>query len=341
MGRFVKNLPFFLAIILSSAALYVYIISPGKTHDFRESAEQSVSLEKKINVDPEPDTEQHTWHDTLSIDDSVARELSTQTRVLCWVPARASDITKSIRAVNETWVRRCDGHLFFVETKQPAWDIVSVGVDGTNRLAEKMYAATVYIYKHHLDQYDWFYRADDNTYAIMENLRLLLSKYDPNQPVYLGQLYQVYTPHGFMAGGGGWLISREALRVLIEEGFEKNKCPPVERHSDDIHIAKCLHAVGVKRHYSLDKFGRESFHQQSAQEVIASKQLTRIMKRLAHFPQQVGRNCCSELTISFHDVDPDQMLVLDHLLYRTSVYGRVQDPAKLKDLFQNKTIPMP
>nr|KAG5701081.1 hypothetical protein BaRGS_008802 [Batillaria attramentaria] len=39
----------------------------------------------------------------VSIDDSVARELSTQTRVLCWVPARASDITKSIRAVNETW----------------------------------------------------------------------------------------------------------------------------------------------------------------------------------------------------------------------------------------------
>lgn len=35
-----------------------------------------------------------------------------------------------------------------------------------------------------------------------------------------------------------------------------------------------------------------------------------------------GSECCSQFSISFHRMTPQEILVFDHLLYRTSVYGR-------------------
>lgn len=44
----------------------------------------------------------------------------------------------------------------------------------------------------------------------------------------------------------------------------------------------------------------------------------------------LGSECCSQFSISFHRLQPQSILVSDHLLYRTSIYtrhviGRVQD----------------
>ena len=52
-----------------------------------------------------------------------------------------------------------------------------------------------------------------------------------------------------------------------------------------------------------------------------------------------GDDCCSQLTISFHKVDPQLMKILDHLLYRTSVYGRVLDMKALEGLVRPGIVP--
>ena len=58
-------------------------------------------------------------------------------------------------------------------------------------------------------------------YLVVENLRYLLSLHDSSQPVYLGHPYKRFLPQGYMAGGAAYVLSREALRMVVEEGYSK------------------------------------------------------------------------------------------------------------------------
>ena len=55
-------------------------------------------------------------------------------------------------------------------------------------------AAFDYVYKHYFDDYDWFMKADDDTYVIMENLRYFLSGEDKKEPIYFGHFFVVSKP---------------------------------------------------------------------------------------------------------------------------------------------------
>jgi len=39
-----------------------------------------------------------------------------------------------------------------------------------------------YVYDHHFNDFDWFMKADDDTFVIIENLKSLLVDYDTNSP---------------------------------------------------------------------------------------------------------------------------------------------------------------
>ena len=63
-------------------------------------------------------------------------------------------------------------------------------MDGLKEGREWLFAKTIaslkYIWQHHKDDADWFFKADDDTYVVMENLRHLLKDFDPKLPHYLG-----------------------------------------------------------------------------------------------------------------------------------------------------------
>lgn len=42
-------------------------------------------------------------------------------------------------------------------------------------------------------KYDWYYRADDDTYALMHNMRTLLDNYSPTKHHYLGLQWNFFT----------------------------------------------------------------------------------------------------------------------------------------------------
>jgi len=45
--------------------------------------------------------------------------------------------------------------------------------------------------RNYFNDYDWFLKSDDDAYVIVENLRLLISKYDPSESIYFGHHFKV------------------------------------------------------------------------------------------------------------------------------------------------------
>lgn len=157
---------------------------------------------------------------------SVADSLRKQIRIVCAV------VLKSVKeeVINSTWAKRCDKVVFFNNCNnctllQQAFYfnlIVVVPVvglktpEGRENLWGKSRESLKYLYDNYLTEYDWFMKADDDTYVIMENLRYLLRDKDPIDAIYFGCKYKSFVKQGYMSGGAGYVMSREALKRFVE-----------------------------------------------------------------------------------------------------------------------------
>merc|ERR1712004_888282 len=84
-----------------------------------------------------------------------------------------------------------------------------------------------YLYTNYLTQFDWFLKADDDTYIIVENLRYFLAQHNPNHSHYFGKRFKALG--GYTSGGAGYVISRRAL-TRFGSAMEKKliQCDPIE-----------------------------------------------------------------------------------------------------------------
>ncbi|XP_067653652.1 glycoprotein-N-acetylgalactosamine 3-beta-galactosyltransferase 1-like isoform X1 [Haliotis asinina] len=277
---------------------------------------------------------------TLAVDSSLAEALSRKVRLACFITTREKNMETKLKAVNETWGRRCDKMLYVMTTNKTGPDILGVNItDAHGTLTEKIVHAFTHMYTTSLDQYDWFLKADDDTYVIVENLKFLLAHLNSSKPVYVGDHFAPFSPNGYMGGGAGYAVSREALRRLVEQGY---RVPGRCRHaggSEDIETGRCMYKVVVSTYLSLDKYNRSTFHA-AAPETFQVGQPNFVSSFSAH-KYHSGPECCSQLTISFHYVTPELMRTLDMFLYQITVFGRTVKYEELRDLFREETFQIP
>ena len=150
------------------------------------------------------------------------------------------------------------GDILFIDTPE-----------GYQNLTEKSREIIQFIYMTELNNFDWFLKADDDTYIIMENLRFYLKPMVSSKPAYIGyHLEPSWFDSPYMSGGAGYVFSKAGLRRLVEKGLHiKGSCR--ERGSfEDLEVGRCALRSGVQIYSSLDKFERESFHPDNLQDYI-------------------------------------------------------------------------
>ena len=152
--------------------------------------------------------------------------------------------------------------------------------EGAEHLTEKMMKAFQYVYRNHHNDYDWVLKGDDDTYFIPENLRLLLSQYSSEEPIYFGHTLELRTNDRskeldadalmYMSGGAGYVMSREALRRLVVLGIDVKVPCWTSGGAEDVAVGRCMTDVGVITGDSTDVKGRETFHPFSLQSHLSN-----------------------------------------------------------------------
>lgn len=189
---------------------------------------------------------------------SPATNSSNTVRVLCWIMTGPNNLESRTKHIRETWGKRCNKVLYMSSVKTD-FPTVELNVsEGRDNLYWKTIRAFQYIHQHHLDEADWFLKADDDTFVVVENLRYVLSKYDPEKPWYVGRRFTPFISQGYMSGGAGYVLSKEALRRFIK-GFDTGQCTHFST-IEDMALGKCMETMKVELADSRDVKGRQTFH---------------------------------------------------------------------------------
>ena len=187
-------------------------------------------------------------------------------KIFCLILTRPQNIYTKAKQVKDIWGYKCDDYRVVAKLPAPVNHSVDLKVldppelaaDTYKQLTRKMMSTFKFLYLHHGD-FDWYLKADDDTFIFVDNLRTFLSDKNASGPVTYGYDFKVIVKGGYESGGAGYVLSRESLH-RIGSLLHKNISGCPDSGFEDVDVACCLRDLNVYTNKSLDDLGRERFH---------------------------------------------------------------------------------
>lgn len=281
----------------------------------------------------------------------IANASRASPKILCFIMSH-SESTSKIKAVQKTWGRKCDHLLLASNETNPSLGTTKMNSEASylglwNKLNETM----TYIWENFgPDQFDWVLKADDDTFVIMENLKEYLSlpqivanklqpsihgrrfsspKYkhlerdeyftSPRNLDFGRRFYAKMDRNGpviYNHGGSGYVMNMEYVKKFVE----------VMHGPDTVHgtpAEDMAHGVVMAYHdlwptNTRDELGRERFHPKDPETMYSMPEDKFRLFNDNHQPTgglSLGKECCSEKSITFHHIKPKNMIALERIFY--------------------------
>ena len=202
-------------------------------------------------------------------------------RIYCIVLTIPQNLKTKTKLIYDLWVNKCDGHKFIsiipdeylnnhpnIELINKTGFEINIGFDvlqppnymkeSYGKLTDKIFNAFKYIYQQS-PQFDFYLKADEDTFIFVDNLRSFLSTKDRKSPVTYGYNFRIIVKNGYHSGGAGYVLSNEALSRL-GNALIKNTTKFDISQLEDIDVASALRKLNVLPGSSIDENGRERFH---------------------------------------------------------------------------------
>ena len=155
-------------------------------------------------------------------------EIQKSIRVLCFVETCSKNLARKAQAIKDTWAKRCDETIFISDENNTSFPTLAPpGVHaGYKALWSKTVSTFRYLHQNYLNDFDWFMKTDDDTYVLVENLKIFLANHNPDVPHYFGKHYKPYG--GYTSGGAGYVLSRQSL-IMLESLIQKETSSKTRR----------------------------------------------------------------------------------------------------------------
>jgi hypothetical protein len=142
--------------------------------------------------------------------------------------------------VYDAWAKECDGLKFITvlphnmnnksssglvrseflyNNKLPLLQPARLYQEIYKNLTEKVFATVIDIYRNYVNEYDFFLKADDDTFIFMDHLRMFLAQ------TKVKKTYYGYNFKWYLSGGAGYVLTRDCLKTLAEALINK---PPTK-----------------------------------------------------------------------------------------------------------------
>ena len=175
--------------------------------------------------------------------------------------------------MHETWAQQCDKYVFVTKVTElqsnstiefinnnslPVLQPAGLNEERYGKLAEKIFLTYIDLY-YGYDEYDWYLKADDDTFIFVDNLKEFLHTKDHTNPVAYG--YKISSPgYEFLAGGAGYVLSNSAFKILAKSLINNLRGCSNMSGLEDVDLSECLRNLKINIGDSTDIDGKERFH---------------------------------------------------------------------------------